>query len=193
MSTRYEYVNIGADYYSQVAGDVWWCQTFTPLITHYITLVKLFLFTDYGGYVEPEPSSDVVLGIQNTTGNDNHPDGTDLTSATFDREELTTDASSEWKESELLKYRVIKGTTYAIVLRMPDAVTGEVVNWWYSEDDYARGSYGVSDDGGVTWVMEAIIAPFLFEEWGDRVGAHHHPTIPTEPNRGKVLSRMGSL
>lgn len=25
------------------------------------------------------------------------------------------------------------------------------------------------------------------------VGAHHHPTHPTEPNRGKVLSKMGSL
>lgn len=25
------------------------------------------------------------------------------------------------------------------------------------------------------------------------VGARHHPTIPTEPNRGKVLSKMGSL
>lgn len=193
MPTKYEYNDAEVSFYVEVTGDTWYCHTFTPQITHYINLVKVFVFTDTVG----EASPDATVGIQNTTGADNHPDNTDLTSATFDREELTTDPASEWKEIELTKYRVVKDTTYAIVFRMPDATKDEVVNWWLSEDGatYPRGVAGVSYDGGATWDMESGAAyDFLFEEWGDPAVSHrHHPTIPTEPNRGKVLSEMGSL
>jgi len=193
MSTKYEYNDAEAIRYVEVSGDTWYCHTFTPQTTHYITLVKLFVFTNTVGELSP----DATVGIQNTTGDDNHPDGTDLTSATFDREELTIDPASEWKGNELPKYRVVKGTTYAIVFRMPDATKDEVVHWWFSEDGdaYPRGSPGVSHDAGATWDMTSGAEfDFLFEEWGDPVVAHrHHPTIPNEPNRGKVLSEMGSL
>jgi len=161
--SRYEYNNTGEVGYVEIAGATWYCQTFTPQITHNLTLVKLFIFTNDVGVHSP----DVEVAIQNTTGDDNHPDGEDLTSATFDREELTTDEASEWKEIELSSYQVVKDTTYAIVLRMPDAEKGEVVNWWFSGNNYPRGVAGVSEDGGVTWDMEAgAEADFLFEEWG---------------------------
>jgi len=170
MSTKYEYNDAEGVDYVEVAGDVWYCQTFTPQTTHDLTLVKLFLFTNE---VDGVHSPDVTVAIQNTTGDDNHPAGIDLVSATSDREELTTDEASEWKEIELTSYRVVKDTVYAIVLRMPDGLKGEVVNWWYSGNEYPRGLAGISEDGGVTWDMVSE-ADFLFEEWGD-------PVIPPQP------------
>ena len=179
MPVKYEYVNTGAVDYAPVAGDLWFCQTFTPQITHDLTLVLPYLFTNE---VDGVHSPDVVAGIQNTTGADNHPDGTDLVSATFDREELTiNDETPERKGIVLPKYRVYKDITYAIVLRMPDALKDEVVNWWFSEDGvtYPRGLAGVSDDGGVTWFM-AEEADFLFEEWGEPLVEAEHSLVQSE-------------
>ena len=211
MSTKYEYNDAEPVAYIEVAGDDWYCHTFTPLITHDLTMVKLPLFTneiggpacsidadcieDYGlyGYVCKDgkcvPLVDVVVGIQNIIGDDNHPDGTDLISATFDRAELTTDDETpEGKEIELPKYRVYKDTTYAIVLRMPDAEKGEVVNWWFSGNNYPRGVAGMSDDGGVTWAM-VDEADFLFEEWGDPIVAPRPEHSLVQPELLLLLRR----
>jgi len=117
MPVKYEHINTGAVGYVLLAGDVWWCQTFTPQMTHDLTLVLPYLFTNE---VDEVHSPDVVAGIQNTTGANNHPDGTDLVSATFDREELTiNNETPERKGIVLPKCRVYKDITYAIVLRMP--------------------------------------------------------------------------
>jgi len=106
----------------------------------------------------------------------------------LNRLEYPLDSDHEWSDLKLASEPI-----FAVVVPLNDGYEPEVVYWWYSENDYPRGAYGVSLDAGVTWEMVPVEEPFLFEEWGDRVGAHHHPTIPTAPNRGKVLSRMGSL
>lgn len=179
MSTKYEYNDAEPVAYIEVAGDDWYCHTFTPLITHDLTMVKLFLFTNE---VDGVHSPDVVAGIQNTTGADNHPDGTDLVSATFDREELTiNDETPEGKGIVLPKCRVYKDITYAIVLRMPDTEKGEVVYWWFSGNNYPRGSAGISEDGGVTWDMESgAEVDFLFEEWGEPLVEAEHSLVQPE-------------
>ena len=121
------------------------------------------------------------------------PGAVDLTSNTFAWEVIS---ESEWKEISLPKYRLYKDSEYMILLRLPAGDYDTLINWRQSlakDDDYSRGIVGGSGDGGETWWPDSD-HDFLFEEWGDPVVAHrHHPTIPTEPNRGKVLSEMGSL
>jgi len=104
------------------------------------------------------------------------------------------DHTGEWKEIRLPRCRVNAGSIYAIILRCPGGDWENAVCWRASQTKCGveyDGFAGISGDGGESWFIHEEM-DFMFEEWGVK-GAHHIPWHPTEPNRGKVLSRMGSL
>lgn len=157
--TRYEYYN---DYNTRThiyASDHWTCHTFTPLITHVITRLKLRL-----GKNGSTPG-DVVIGIRATTSD--KPSGSDLSTETIDGNSLTTDFNGEIVTIDLTTFvAAVAGTKLAIVVRNPDGVWGDNIFWNLdtTSPTYPRGQYGASGDAGSTWTMGSY--DMWFEEWG---------------------------
>jgi len=192
MSRKYQYHDEGAYGGIEAYESQWLAMIFAPEQAHTITLVKLLLYR-----YTTATSGLVTVGIRPVAGALPSPH---LASGSFPISELTTDGDGEWKSISLSPHLQLDAADYpggyGIVLSYPDGTGPKRVFWLSSRTkdgyDYARGYIATSSNSGASWTPDASY-DFLFEEWGDPVGARHHPTIPTEPNRGKILSRMGSL
>lgn len=160
ITTRYEYYNTGEDVEFGIGTTYWASQTFTPLLAHKITSVKLKLYREYS-------AGTITVGIR-ATDVDGKPTGADLCSGTTDGDTLTTDSSGEWREITLGDgYDLVADTKYAIVVRAPDAEKfGETVWWWSSSSAaYTRGWIELSDNSGSSWGETYTGYDMMFEEW----------------------------
>jgi len=192
MTQLYEYCNtaVGGTHKAEVHADDWYAESFVAQSSHKMSQIKLLLSKrEVGGTLGTVTfalkAADLVTGF---------PTGADLTSLSYSGAALalpeTEDAASAVWKTIPLSYKLLSGTAYSIVIH-ETADISVYLNWFYATCPGGLTSVGCSsNNGGVTWAYGDDV---MFELWGVPVGARHHPTIPTEPNRGKVLSRMGSL
>lgn len=155
----YEHYITGDNTGHAIGAALWQAQTFTPLVSHTITLVKLKLYrVGFPGTI--------TIGIRETF--DDLPTGPDLCIGTTDANTLTTDHYGEWREIELLERPpLLAATKYAIVARALDAFPLNYVVWRGDNISpaYPRGAYCHSDDSGDSWTEHDHIDN-MFEEWG---------------------------
>lgn len=174
MSTRYEYFISDAPWWDlsgyAVYDTNWSTQTFTPLISHAITLVKLKL-ARFGS-----PGT-ATASIQ-ATDSDGKPTGSDLCSGTTNGNTLSTIGSYEWRTITFSSgYALSANAKYAIVLRISGGGISNQIAWRYdSSGDYSRGQRVHSTDGGSSWGLTSH--DFEFEEWGTSVGRDIQNNIP---------------
>lgn len=174
MATLYEHYNTG-DNNAELTDALWVCShTFTPQITHNITLVKLKV------YRLGNPGT-ITVGIRATSGG--VPTGSNLTSGAFNGDAITTDGDGDWIEVELTPYRLSVSTKYAIVLTSLAEHDSNSL-YWRSEANspiYTRGALCWSNDGGLSWT-EYPNQDMMFEEWGN-------PVAKGNPNVDQLLYR----
>ncbi len=143
-------------YYSCYAN--WWLyQTFTPLITHDLTKVELYVYRD------GLPGT-VTVSIRNTGAN-GRPTGADLVTNTFNGNDLL--GSPTWQAILLDLSNLILGTKYAIVMRALAGNTYKMVRWCadITSPTYTRGWAGPSSSSGDTWGDYPLV-DFGFREYG---------------------------
>jgi len=155
---------------SNTYGVNWDGQTFTPVISHKITSVKLHLYKEWGA-----TSIGIVTASIRATDVNGLPTGGDLTSGIFNGDSIPEDPNAAWIEIPLVLYQLNANTKYAIVFRAPSAM-GPVswggsgyINWDARINDatYAGGATVRSTDSGATWLTGGQQpSDYLFEEWG---------------------------
>lgn len=160
MATKYEYYDTGADGADIISGTHRAGQTFTPSIAHRITIIKLLLYRDPGGF-----PGIVSLGIKEVDG-EGKPTGDDLCSGTTDGDTLTTDAGGEWRAVTLGAGAILYlPAKYGIVCENPE---GDRVIWRLDKTSptYAGGERVFRDNA--EWTVDPS-RDFLFEEWGEPI------------------------
>ncbi len=163
MSTLYENLISGDDTayaISMTSGDA---QTFTPLITHILTSVKLKL---YRGGVSNPPGI-ITVGIRATSGG--FPTGADIVVGTTNGNTLTENTAGEWREITFSTgVLVVAGITYSIY-----AWSAAINAFWRTDTNngYPRGKQVITADGGTTWLdIGDGLHDLMFEEWGNPEG-----------------------
>jgi hypothetical protein len=129
-----------------VYGPNWVSQTFTPVRSHYLNYVSLYIYK--AGY----PDYTVTISVYGVDGN-HQPTGTALCSTTLATASLTTKAT--WRDNWFnTGCAVSAGTEYALVLSADggDATNRALVRV-YTASAYAAGQRGSSSDGGTSWTM----------------------------------------
>lgn len=178
MATRYEYYNTGDDAEAQVmwGAPYWGAQTFTPLIAHTITSVKLKL-QRHG------TPGNLTVSIRATIEESPWIVTPDLITGTTDGNTLTDEEGGEWREIFLGDgVGLLADTKYAICARCYGANVSNHVGWRGDSGDgaYPRGRAMMSTNGGSTWSVSALSGwDLMFEEWG--VPAVSAPTVTTDP------------
>jgi len=171
MSTLYEYYNINDD---DAFYDLNYHigQTFTPLLAHTITSVKLKLYRTGIPLL-------ITVNVRATDG-DGMPTGPVLCSGTSDGSTLTTDTGGEWREISLGSgYALAANTKYAIILPKRGDVDNRI--WWRrdrTDPTYTRGNPVYSADN-ITWDAD-LEKEYMFEEWGD-------PIVALPRSRGFII------
>jgi hypothetical protein len=151
-----DYYNTGDTGNTGVSSSYWLCQTFTPSANYNIGSVKLFLF-------KSGTPGTVTCYIQNTTSN--KPNGSILATGTTNGDTLPTGSPYKWREITFSSPTSLSsGTKYAIVLKCSAA--SQACLWRYdgTSPTYSGGSYGSSNNSGVSWTMSTIV-DLLFETY----------------------------
>jgi len=137
----------------------WWIgQSFTPLQTHDLSKVELFI-RRLGSL------GTVIVSIRNTDA-EGLPVPPDL--ATYEFAGNTLPTSYIWKEIPLAYSQLTEGTKYAICLQHFGGSTTKRVEWAKdgSSPTYTRGAALVSLNNGASW-MERINDDHGFREFGE--------------------------
>lgn len=150
--------NTGNDVFVAFYGANWVAQTFQAASSYNISSVKLEL------YRVGSPGT-ITVSIRATSAGE--PSGSDLTSGTFNGNNLTVDTAGEFAEFTLTPLALVSGTTYAIVVR---ATAGDLSNngnhTGTSTDTEANGAYYTSADSGGTWTASLVMLDSMFENYG---------------------------
>ena len=156
----YEYYNVSDPALDRLWGDFWQCQSFTPVVAHTITSVKLTLYR-----LGLPGTLDVAVKATDGSG---LPTGVDLASGSTDGDTLPEIYSAEKREVSLgAGVALLAGTKYEIVVHAASGDQSNYVRWRHkSPSCYPRGAHGFSSDGGVTW-EEDLTRDMMFEEWGN--------------------------
>ncbi len=155
----YQNYNTGDDGDYDIYGVNWGSQTFTPVLVHMISKLKLKLFR------VGDPGT-VNISIKLASGG--KPIGGDLCVGTIEGTDLTLSANGEWYEITLGDgYTFAADTQYAIVVKAVGGDSGNKVSWRAdtSSPTYAGGTVCTSSDSGIDWGTISA-ADFMFEEWG---------------------------
>ncbi len=158
--TLYEYYNTGDTSYFSAHDTAWVAQTFTPEISHEITLVKLKLYRNiaFGEY---------TIKIT-TTDEAEYPTDNVLCSTTFDSEPITTQSPGEWYEFTLDEPAILSmDIVYAIIIHGTPGLPNPTIYW---RDDptapeYPRGNAYRSSNSGESWTRY-LYDDLMFEDWG---------------------------
>lgn len=156
MTIKYEYCDSAVSDYLNTTASLQRAQSFTPLISHEINSVRLYI-CKWG------TPGNVTVGIKNTDIS-GKPSGGYLTSTTFDGS-LLADVEAWYQVDFSTVATLTAGTKYAIVL----SSTGGGSTWdiTITGGTYARGEALNSSDSGSTWTAGNY--DFLFEEYGNPV------------------------
>ena len=157
MPIRYEHYDNG-DAAAEIYGDYFEAQTFTPQISHRITLVRLFLY---------RVGLPGIATIEITpTNGEGHPTGPVFCLGTTDGNTLDT-AVYEWREITLGEgYILYLDTKFSMTLKVLSGNSSNKVGWRRDATDptYTRGNREEGDgEGG--WISR--LSDFVFEEWGE--------------------------
>jgi len=169
-STLYEHYTTGDDTRDYTYQDGRCGQTFTPLVSHRITSVKLKLYrVGSPGIVHVEIQTTDVDGV---------PTGTVLCNGSTDGNTLPIGSPYEWREITLGDGDNLNAATkYAIVIYIPNGDISNCIHWRRnSSGTYTRGQYcWISSSVGGEWHMSLPASDMMFEEWG----LYAVPTITT--------------
>lgn len=158
--TLYEYYNTGDATYFSANDTNWAAQTFTPSISHKITLVKLKLFRELF-------SAEYTIKIT-TTDQDGYPTDTVLCSKIFNSEPITQESPGEWYEFSFDEPAILtEDTVYAIIIHGIPGLPSYKIYWRRdaTAPTYYRGSVYLSNNSGVSW-QRHLYDDFMFEDWG---------------------------
>lgn len=108
----------------------------------------------------------LTLSLRAVSG-DNVPVGSDLASASFDGDTLTTSGGGEVKELTFSpSLKVLPGTKLALVIRVPNSADNSLELFARTGNLYTEGNYATSSDSGVTWGAD-LSSDWFFEVIGD--------------------------
>ena len=145
----------GNDGPNEVWGTIRLAQIFEAEESYILTEVEIYAKD------ESDPIK-ATLSIQRTSGG--KPDGTDLVS-----KEIFTSGwdAFAWRSFVFdTPVSLIKGVSYAVVLRTNGTDNSDTVHWWWGiEGGYAGGGKTTSDDSGSTWA-EVGTRDFSFKNHG---------------------------
>lgn len=182
---NYQYVLPG---YSKIWGNARAAQTFTPLVTHKLTKVGLYL------------SHKAVVGLSHIqlhpTDAQGHPTAEVLSAISFPATELPTGDPSAFFYKDMPEYEVLAGVKYAWWLRQD----GGGANYYMMAGrhspgaTYPRGNTEWSTDGGSSWTAYPDI-DYYFEEYGIAAGVAPEPGLlhVRHPALLKVVHKRGEL
>lgn len=118
--TLEQYYDTGDDSSDYASGTRWVAQTFTTVGAFTITKVSLKVY-------RVNTPGTVTVGIRATSGG--YPTGADLTSGTFNANDLSTNTGGAWTDVVLSSPLELSATTqYAIVVRAVDS-GGSLLRW----------------------------------------------------------------
>jgi len=162
MATLYEHYNTNDDDHCNTHDDWQQWQSFTPQVSHNITLVKIKAWR-----VGSPGTVTVDIKVADV---EHKPTDSALTSGTFDGNAITTSIPGEWVEVSLTPYQLDADTEYGLHIHCG----GDINNQVHPRDDessptYERGYWGQTTDGGSYWSVYSTRC-FMFEEWGDAGG-----------------------
>lgn len=169
----WESYTTGDDAGTKIYGNVWAGQTFTVTPeSHSISRVRLLV------YRLAAPGT-VTVGIRRVD-DAGLPTGQDITSGTFDGDDVTTSTGGLWQTVTLTEVWLDYDEEYAIVVR---AEAGDTDNAIYIRVDetsptYTGGKVVTSANGGGSWTPEAG-DDAMFEVWGEAL---------LDVEQGKVFS-----
>jgi len=167
MAILYEYHNTGDDsaVYIGISTGAFYAQTFTPVIAHTITSIKLLMYRAAG------TPGIITVRIKAVDGS-GHPTGPDLATGTTDGDTLTENTAGEWREIALgVGFALSVGVMYAF---LPNAAVVTFPNTAYMRwrndgvDGYTVGRQEYTSNGGTSWSdSEIATTDIMFEDWGD--------------------------
>ena len=143
----YESFETGENGAATMFGATWYtAQTFTPLTSHTIEEVQLYLATS------ANPGT-VTVSIKATDG-PGKPTGSNLATDTIAGSGVSISPTYTWKSFTFgTPISLLSGTKYAIVLRAAFDQGGAIFYWrWNSSGGYSRGQYLLSTNSGSSWV-----------------------------------------
>jgi hypothetical protein len=156
----YEYYITGLDANFGVSDTFWGAQTFTPLVSHHVGLVRVKM--------SKQGSSDVTVTIEIQETTAGKPNGVVLATGTFQSSDITwADYAYEWVAINLTTNPWLSsGVKYAIVMYCSADPDPSYVFWGFdtSSAAYGNGSKYWSNDAGGSW-WENADDDFIFEEW----------------------------
>ncbi|MBA7575048.1 hypothetical protein ES708_16864 [subsurface metagenome] len=158
--TLYEYYNTGDTTYFTAHDTYWPAQTFTPSISHKITLVKPKLYRNLD-------SADFTIKITTTDG-DGYPTDNILCSKIFNSEPITPESPGEWYQFIFDEPAILtKETVYAIIIHGIPGLPNPRVYWRAdpTAPTYDRGCAYFSNNSGVSW-QRHLYDDLMFEDWG---------------------------
>ena len=142
-----------------IYGVNWAGQTFTPVLAHMISKLKLKLFR------VGDPGT---VNISIKLASSGKPVGGDLCAGTIEGTDITLSTNGEWYEITLGDgYTFTKNVQYAIVIKAVSGDASNKVSWRadVSSPTYAGGTYCSSSDSGIDWGTVSG-GDCMFEEWG---------------------------
>jgi hypothetical protein len=162
-----EYYNTGDNtgLATHIYGASYWnAQTFTIGTvstdqTQSLTTIKLKL------YRSGSPGT-LTLSVQELDGGGD-PDGSDLSTGTYNGNLLTTSTSGDWYEFTMSAYNLQAGTQYALVIKAASGDASNYAVWRYDSigASYSGGQTMWSTDGGTSWGFSGI-SDCMFEIYG---------------------------
>jgi len=184
-SDRYEYCQSGDNASSPVYGGYWLAQGFRASDTYVLSEIRLKLYTSgspgtlsvslYSLTFDPFTLSWIPWYARAAT--------------TISTTGMTSDNAGAWY-SAYFNYEVVNGFYYAIVLSAPAGNSSNAVHWRYDQTgSYTDGKYYSSDDGGISWNMEASY-DFMFSNWGDTSASDVYEEYTTGDDSGGEMDSI---
>lgn len=108
----------------------------------------------------------VNVSIRLTDGS-GYPTGSDLSTGSFNGNDLTTAVGGQFLEVSMTSYELQKDTQYAIILSAPGADANNKLRWRRDDilEAYTGGRAGYSSDAEASWVFDGT-SEYMFEVWG---------------------------
>jgi len=158
MPVRYEYWVYETAAWTEVYGNDWHGQTFTPGVAHRIVKVRLRI-----ARAGIPTNAEVVI---KATDEEGKPTGADLATGTINVLSLPVDlVPAPWTYISLSTSPSLSALTkYAIIVRCLGNVDNKIY-WNEGGPGYPGGQAIVSLDGGASWLFNPF--DFNFEEWGN--------------------------
>jgi len=159
MGTLFEYHNTGDDSASAVYAAREYLQTFTPQISHSLTILKLKM------YRKGAPGI-MTVGLYATDSVTKEPTGSAIETVTFNGDDLSPGTGGNWIELAI-NSGLSRSVRRAIVMSGGVDINNYVAWRRIYAGSYSRGSMGYSNDGGSTWTLYGDgVGGYMFEEWG---------------------------